>query len=90
MAPATVKVEIKAWTEQNPLRAWRKSQTAGKVTLMEAASTLGVNMLTIQLWENGSNRPNDDNFLKLGRLLGVDQDVIVALWDHWYSQRPQA
>lgn len=76
--------EHRHWIEQNPLRTFRKHH---QLSMMNAAALLDVNMTTIQQWESGSNRPNEENMQNLGRLLGVEQ--MCGLWDAWYNSKPR-
>lgn len=38
---------------------------------VQAAAEIGVHLLTYQLWERGVGNPNDENRVKLQRVLGV-------------------
>jgi len=48
------------------IRELRKKQ---KLTQIDLAKRVGVSMMTIQLWERGVTKPNEENFKKLIKVL---------------------
>lgn len=80
----SVRDQLREWTAANPLRVWR---TQEGISMMQAASLLGVGMSTVQGWEAGSNFPSDENLVTLGRAVG--NPGIMADWQKWYGARPR-
>ena len=74
--------EFKRWMNGCPLRLWREEQD---VTIMHAASLLGVSMTLIQLWERGVHLPNPDNMRKLETLVGPGTP---GRWADWINNKP--
>lgn len=79
---ATTKDDFQVWVDQNPLRVWR-AETGWSI--MRTATTLGVSMTIIQLWEKGVHVPSEDNLARLQRLMG---DSAIRDWSNWYSSKP--
>lgn len=50
----------------NDLKSIRKNKGVSQMTL---AQKVGVSLLTIQLWEKGVTKPNDENQVKLEKVL---------------------
>jgi transcriptional regulator with XRE-family HTH domain len=73
-----------AWTERNPLRAWRLRHKP-KLTILEAAGELGVGMSMVQMYEKGVHKPGPSKDEVLTRLLGSDWS---EKWDAWLAKRP--
>jgi DNA-binding transcriptional regulator YiaG len=72
-----------AWVEANPLRDWRLRQTP-KVTILEAASMLGVGMSMVQMYERGVHKPTEDR-TNIAAVLGTDWS---KTWDRWLAAKP--
>lgn len=75
---------LTAWVERNPLRTWRKTQTP-KVTILEAASLLGVGMSMVQMYERGAHKPGPDRADAFAKVLGSDWS---SRWDEWSASKP--
>ena len=73
---------FKRWMNDCPLRHWRDEND---VTIMHAASVLGVSMTLIQLWERGVHLPNPDNMRKLETLIGPGT---AHRWADWNNDKP--
>lgn len=84
MAPRTkLRDARKAWIEENPLRLKR---TAERLSILDAASQLGVSPAAVQQWESGATTPSHDASWSALRLFvgrGVER-----LWAEWLDQRP--
>lgn len=50
----------------NDLKSIRKNKGISQMTL---AQKVGVSLLTIQLWEKGVTKPNEENQVKLEKVL---------------------
>lgn len=74
---------LKEWVEANPLRRFRKENG---ITMMQAASMMGVGMSSVQLWEKGAQRPGEESLKKIGTL--VRDPKISETWQQWYAARP--
>jgi len=72
------------WMKKNPLRQWRRRNG---MSMLALAPMLRVSMLAVQLWENGTNRPNADNMEKLKRAL--NDENLPSTWDAWFRERPR-
>lgn len=75
---------VKEWVARNPLRAWRLAQTP-KVTILEAASLLGVGMSMVQMYERGAHKPGPDRAAAFAKVLGSDWS---SRWDDWLAAKP--
>lgn len=75
----------KAWQERNPLRIWRKRNDC---TLQAAASLLGVNAKSIQLWESGSTQPIERNIELIATLLKLRPATLAKKWAVWSASAP--
>lgn len=73
----------KEWKESNPLRMYRKEND---LTIGVIASALGVGEYTIQRWESGSVKPNEQNIEKLRFIIGEDA---ADQWQKWIDNRPK-
>lgn len=49
----------------------KELRKAKDLTQIELAKRVGVSMMTIQLWERGVTKPNEDNYKKLMEVLNV-------------------
>lgn len=76
------KTPWETWWNANPLRAWRK---ANGVAIMDAASSMGVSMTIVQLWEKGVHIPSDANFDRIDALVGRST---AKKWSDWYNAKP--
>jgi transcriptional regulator with XRE-family HTH domain len=76
---------IKAWVNDNPLRAWRHAQQPRRLSILEAAELVGVGMSMIQMYERGVHKPGPSKTERLASLLGPDWS---ERWDAWLAARP--
>lgn len=74
----------KDWIDQNPIRAWRLAHTP-PLTILEAASRIGVGMSMVQMYERGVHKPGPDRDAALTELLGRDWS---KRWDKWAAAQP--
>lgn len=75
----------KAWVNRNPLRAWRFAQQPKRLSILEAASRLGVGMSMIQMYERGVHKPGPKTADQIAAALGADWS---DRWDAWLASRP--
>jgi DNA-binding transcriptional regulator YiaG len=73
------------WLEDNPLRKFRKGSKS-KLKLHELAAMLGVSGYTIQRWESGMFKPNEESMEKLKRIIG---EHVESEWNIWWSSKPE-
>lgn len=80
MANNTLKKQIEEWKNRGPIRVWRKEN---KLSMRDAAGLLGVNLYTIQAWENGNSFPNAEN---VALLIEKTKDPdLVEKWKYWWK-----
>jgi DNA-binding transcriptional regulator YiaG len=72
----------KEWIENNPIRKYRKEN---KLPLNVAASMFDVGVYTVQRWESGDVKPNEDNMQKIVKLLGEGAE---SQWKEWMKSKP--
>lgn len=82
--PQAHRKAFRTWREECPLRKWRKSHEP-PITIVDAASMLGVSMTLIQLWEKGVHYPSPENMTKLVSILGAKTP---GVWASWLNQKP--
>ncbi len=75
--------DLKAWMEENPLRKFRSKN---KLSIMKAASLIGVGMSTIQTWECGAHLPKPESFEAMANVTGIEN--IEQLWMEWLNRKP--
>jgi len=49
----------------------KELRKAKDLTQIELAKRVGVSMMTIQLWERGVTKPNEENYKRLMEVLGA-------------------
>src|SRR5262245_386024 len=81
--PDDMLAQMRAWIEKNPLRIWR--YTHG-ISQRMGASIIGVNLHTIQSWEQGNAWPNEENMDKI--IAATDNIHMDYLWMQWNAQKP--
>jgi len=84
MEEESLKDRLIAWEAQMPLRIWRKEHD---LSLRRAAAVLGVNIYTLQSWEQGGAFPDLPNQARLVRDTG-DADLITR-WRAWANATPK-
>jgi DNA-binding transcriptional regulator YiaG len=72
----------KEWIENNPIRKYRKEN---KLPLNVVASMFDVGVYTVQRWESGDVKPNEDNMRKIVKLLG---EGVEGQWEEWMKSKP--
>lgn len=79
-----LKQQLNEWKSRSPLRQWRLEHG---ISMRDAAGVLGVNLWTIQAWENGNSYPRSDNMMVLMEKLG-DEDL-SSKWIEWWKDGPE-
>jgi DNA-binding transcriptional regulator YiaG len=72
----------KEWIENNPIRKYRKEN---KLPLNVVSSMFDVGVYSVQRWESGDVKPNEDNMRKIVKLLGEDAE---RQWKEWMKSKP--
>ena len=75
---------LKGWIEDNPLRKYRKKNN---VSMMRAASMIGVGMSSVQAWEQGAHQPTRASFELLAKVSGIEN--IERQWELWLKKKPK-
>lgn len=84
MAPRTkLRNERKAWIEENPLR---RARGALGLSILDAASQLGVSPAAVQQWESGATTPaHEASWAALRSFVGA---TVERRWSDWLAARP--
>lgn len=81
----SVRDRQRAWYGENPLRVWRARLG---VSMMGAATLLGVGMSAVQSWEQGVHQPSEESIALLATTMGVKPTTLSRKWRRWYANRP--
>ncbi len=73
------------WIQAGPFYKWRTSPRR-TLTQSAAALTVGVTMMTWQLWERGLGRPNEENMKVLVTSTG-EENFAKQVRD-WHDEKP--
>jgi DNA-binding transcriptional regulator YiaG len=79
-----IKLQIEEWKSRSPFRVWRLSHG---LSMRDAAATVGVNLYTIQAWENGSAYPKPENMATLIQL--TEDTELRDKWIEWWKDGPE-
>lgn len=78
-------IKRKLWIKSNPIRKARKKHD---LTLTQAASIIGVSLLSLNLWEQGNAQPKPENLNRAARALKIAPEEMEAQWKEWDKRRP--
>ncbi len=81
----TDKAAYTEWLKGCPLRKW---MSINHVSILDAASRMGVSISIIQLWSKGVHFPSDDSLDKIAALMEVKPQSVKRAWRAWFAKRP--